>query len=59
MKVKFKQLREENKIGGMLGLKIRKAIEIAKKSSGNYSGAAREIEKYEKVYLTIQKLRMH
>ena len=43
MKIKFKQLREEHSIAD-----ITKAIAIAKKSSGNYSGAAREIEKIRK-----------
>ena len=47
MTIKFKQLRE-SKIGGMLGLKIRKAIEIAKKMAGNYTGAIKEIEKLRK-----------
>ena len=47
MTIKFKQLRE-SKIGGMLGLKIRKAIEIAKKMAGNYTGATKEIEKLRK-----------
>ena len=43
MKIKFKQLREAHSVAD-----ITKAIAIAKKSSGNYSGAAREIEKIRK-----------
>ena len=43
-----KEFANESKIGGMLGLKIRKAIEIAKKMAGNYTGATKEIEKLRK-----------
>ena len=39
---------KESKIGGMLGYKIKKAIDIAKRMAGNYTGAVKEIEKLRK-----------
>ena len=42
MKIKFKQLRES------LIDNVKKAVEIAKKMAGNYTGATKEIEKIQK-----------
>ena len=38
---------------------VKKAVEIAKKMAGNYTGAIKEIEKYKKDYQNKYELRMH